>query len=1037
MKQVNKLILFLLPLFFISTGLIGQSVVLDFDENIEDALGNYTPTSSGEITFMDEDGRKFCRLSPGSLIEFPVSLSEAAFAKNSFEVSFDMRILDSDPIDADCCWQGFDFFSANENNTVLNIKMTNYPGFEAEWGFNFNDGINGYANGTYFYNDPDIESWRRVSLKFDISKNRWQTSLGDARFDGPFSQDFDFENFQELLTSNQIQIKGVYGAAEDIFIDIDNFRIDAPTATDNEALKSAFQQLSNDLTGEVTLQESEKESLKETIIQNLYFSDYEDFKNDLFHYTAAYEDLNPPLYENGQSFAFNELPLHDQVLQYSQDYVFQTQFIPGNIENMEGVAFEHAKVAPGTVPENTPRIPEATVTVNGSYHRDIAAELTDQSRVVRPTGYFVAAGDIVTITVPSEAVNKGLSIIVGAHFRNMDYDYISIINRFPDISAEYPLTSSEIKVANPFGGGIYLKVPEGTSVGAIEIKIENAVKSPYFSWREASKTDVSEWLNQVANTGAPWADFESDKFMFTIPTSKLDSITNPDEIMTRWDEIMDAARYVAGRPNERPRAEYYSFDTRLVTPAYGAGYPLIIPISEAFRPEEPSWNPLTVVTTKPHETLFHEMGHNHLDPTMAYGGDLDPCHFLEAESVNHMLATSVYSNVYNLSVNDALRESGVGQQFGFYQAAFDWIITNNFRTNQKMYLDDSAPLEESEMLRYQPRSWAKYADIAEIFGWEAISKVNGQFYESGVEQSSTVCDWRGYVVGRDEYIKAASDALGVNMTPLFHFWGINPSPELAAELQFYPQSPEIKARILEYRENVAPKTLEDYMVYHDLFPKEDYQYPRYEKYLQEFDEEFAADILAQFDFLIATYFPAPNTETAFLGFNIPEETELAVIDSTERTISITVSSEANLLELTPTFMLSQGASASINDVKQISGTSVVDFTNPVVYNVLAEDQIASADWTVTVNQETSSTSDEAQGSIATISPNPFKDGFHISFGELIPSQMIVYDLAGKVKFQDLHIMDSSLNIEIEGPPGIYILKVEWEGMSKHYKILKQ
>lgn len=1033
---MNKLILSLSFLIYVSLGLSGQSVELNFDENLEDSSGNYTPSSTGEITFIEEGGREFCRLSPGSVIEFPPSLNEAVFSQNSFEISFDMRILDAEPISTDCCWGGFVFCRATGDQEPLGFNLINFPGFGAEWGFRLYDGLDGFIGRHYVIEDPELESWRTIRLRYDIDKNRILSSLGDVQIDRSFPENFDFENFQELLTSNQISLRGIEGTAEDVFIDIDNFKINAPSALDIEALRLAFQTLTNELIGEETLTDLQKEALKETIVQDLYFAEFDNISNDLLAYSKAYEDKNPPMYENGLDFTFQELSLNDQVLQFSQDYVFQTQFVDGNVENVEGIIFEHLEVAPGPIIENTPRIAEAKVILNASYNRDVAAELSDQERVVRPTGYYLAAGDIVTIKAPTNAINQGLSIIVGAHFRNMDYDYLTVINRFPDISAEYELTQSEIKVANPFGGGIYLKVSEGTDLGQIEITIENAIKSPYFSWREGSKTEVSEWLDQLANTGAPWADFESDKFMFTIPTSELEGITNPDEIMTKWDEIMDAISLQSGRPYERPRAEYYTFDTRLVTPAYGAGYPMVIPKSEAFRPFDDGWNPITTISTKPNFIFLHEMGHNQLDPTMAYGGDLDPCHFLEAECVVHMLATSVYSNVYGLSINDAFKESGF-QKFGFDQAAFDWIITNNFRTNERIYEDETAPLEESEMLRYQHRSWAKYAEIADIFGWEALSKVNAQFYHPGVEQSSTVCDWRGFVVGRDEYIKAASDALGINMTPLFHFWGINPSPELQEELQAYPQSPEIKARILEYRENVAPKTLEDYMVYHDIFPKDDYQYPRYEQYLQEFDEEFAADILAQFDFLIETYFPLPRTGTNFVSFDLPAATSDAIIDTVANTISIDVSSETDLSALVPSFRLSDGAAVSVNGIRQVSAESSVDFSVPVVYSVMAEDQISTADWTVTVNKETSSVLDDNLAYIATISPNPFKDEFIVNFGDVIPKKIAIYDLAGRVQFQDQQIKGSSIAIEISGSVGIYILKLDWEGFSQHHKIVKR
>jgi hypothetical protein len=293
-----------------------------------------------------------------------------------------------------------------------------------------------------------------------------------------------------------------------------------------------------------------------------------------------------------------------------------------------------------------------------------------------------------------------------------------------------------------------------------------------------------------------------------------------------------------------------------VTPAYGAGYPQVMPIWEM--ETDASWNPLEVLTTLPHRTLLHEMGHNHLDPTLNFGPDYDPCFFIEAETIVHMLAMSIYDNVYGMTMDEAFRQSRGENYLSFEQAAVDWFLTTNFRTNQPMTFDGTAPLGDQEMLKYQSRGHAKYGDIARLFGWSGLSAVNGKFYSPGVPQASTVCPGRDFIVGRDEYIRAASEALGVNMAPLFHLWGVNPSPELAAELAAYPPRMRIMNLIITYRDTVAPKNKAEYLVYHEQFPMNDYQFPRYVEYERQFDDAFAQAMRDQFDFLLETYFGEVN-----------------------------------------------------------------------------------------------------------------------------------------------------------------------------------
>ena len=502
------------------------------------------------------------------------------------------------------------------------------------------------------------------------------------------------------------------------------------------------------------------------------------------------------------------------------------------------------------MPVATTRLNGQSVEVNGSYNTDIAAEYGAQEFVVRPTGYYLAAGDIASVSIPPGFENAGFSIIVGVHFRDMP---AGKVNRFRDVSVEYPLDAATIQIANPFGGGIYLKVPDGSIAGWFNMTIDNAVKSPYFSWRNGRETLVADWLAEVSASGAPWADFESDKYMFTIPSSALAGVTNPDLIMTRWDEIMDAFRYVGGRPVDgRIRAEFYTLDTKLVTRAYGAGYPLVITLNEFFRANS-SWNPLNVILYPPASILLHEMGHNAVHPTMQYY-ELNPCQF-EAETIVHLPATYFLESIYGLSRDAAFAGSGASSAFFNYNdAAFDWMISSNFRTNLPMSYDEDAPIADQDQLKYQHRGWAKYGDFANLFGWNSLNAVFANYYNEGLPPDDTICPDKPFVAGRDEFINYASIETGANMAPLFHFWGINPTPAMAGSLSGLPKSQKVKELIEAYRCDVAPKDFADYQLYHDmLYDRSDYQQPRYDEYQLEFGAAYANQIDAQFDLILSTY----------------------------------------------------------------------------------------------------------------------------------------------------------------------------------------
>ncbi len=95
--------------------------------------------------------------------------------------------------------------------------------------------------------------------------------------------------------------------------------------------------------------------------------------------------------------------------------------------------------------------------------------------------------------------------------------------------------------------------------------------------------------------------------------------------------------------------------------------------------------------------------------------------------------------------------------------------------------------------------------------------------------------------------------------------------------------------------------------------------------------------------------PSPSAETNITAFSIPGQVGSSVINSTARTIAVTMPYGTNLTSLIPSFSLSPGASAKVGSVSQVSGTTANNFTNPLVYTITAQDTKTSANWTVSVS----------------------------------------------------------------------------------------
>lgn len=78
----------------------------------------------------------------------------------------------------------------------------------------------------------------------------------------------------------------------------------------------------------------------------------------------------------------------------------------------------------------------------------------------------------------------------------------------------------------------------------------------------------------------------------------------------------------------------------------------------------------------------------------------------------------------------------------------------------------------------------------------------------------------------------------------------------------------------------------------------------------------------------------------------------AEIDSTAKTIAITMPLGTTVTALKPTFTISDYATIKVGTTAQVSGVTANDFTNPVTYAVTAEDGVTVNEWVVTVTVAT-------------------------------------------------------------------------------------
>lgn len=144
---------------------------------------------------------------------------------------------------------------------------------------------------------------------------------------------------------------------------------------------------------------------------------------------------------------------------------------------------------------------------------------------------------------------------------------------------------------------------------------------------------------------------------------------------------------------------------------------------------------------------------------------------------------------------------------------------------------------------------------------------------------------------------------------------------------------------------------------------------------------------------------APNTATDFLSFELSQQNGNSQINSENHTIALEVPFGTEVTELIATFTVSEGATVNIAGTNQISGTTPNDFTNPVTYRVLAQDEITFQDWMVTVSIAPNTATDFISFSIpeqqetATIDLEQHTIQVLLPFGSDVSSLVATYTLS--------------------------------------------
>lgn len=191
---------------------------------------------------------------------------------------------------------------------------------------------------------------------------------------------------------------------------------------------------------------------------------------------------------------------------------------------------------------------------------------------------------------------------------------------------------------------------------------------------------------------------------------------------------------------------------------------------------------------------------------------------------------------------------------------------------------------------------------------------------------------------------------------------------------------------------------------------------------------------------------APNTVAFILEFSLPGQKQDAIIDPANNTVDVTLEFGTDLTSLAASFELSYGATAYVKDIEQVSGTSVNDFTNPIVYTIVAENG-SSLDWTISISVVTALDNLNSNLRFDQLYPNPFASQIAIPVNGKTGStlRITMLDQSGRIIYKDqVDITKGEFEYVIETNKlnsklykGIYLLNIELNSVKSNETIRRK
>jgi len=366
------------------------------------------------------------------------------------------------------------------------------------------------------------------------------------------------------------------------------------------------------------------------------------------------------------------------------------------------------------------------------------------------TGLWVNPYDKINISVPGQAVSKGLKIRIGCHKDNLFLSKrINIWERWPNISKSVALKSENNIVSSPYGGLIYIDVPVKLK-GKVIVTIKGAAPAPLYTIGETTKEN---WQSQLKSTSSPIGEIQGKYVIIETSTRALKKDYDPEQIARFWDSAI-LSIYDLAQTEPNPCPERYVIDQQLIAGYMHNGYPMVT----SYKPdmdryvlgfetrrgrllEEGSWG------------HFHEAGHNNQNPDWTFSGTVE-----------------VTVNLFTLYTMEKIM--GI--------KPLEHKCVKKAMERKQKYIARGSRF--SEWKKDPILGLLMYIELQQKFGWDSYKKVFRLY--NGLSKSERP---KNDSQKRDQWVLRYSLAVDHDLTDFFESWGLPFDKKIKSKLRHLPK----------------------------------------------------------------------------------------------------------------------------------------------------------------------------------------------------------------------------------------------------------